>query len=511
MSLTEGYVSGWLPSCGDYDNVDITKFAYPITVPDEFLPPSPTLSRTASIDSHSHHVSETASSFDQPPSPGSSVDHTDGSQTDLYSIPSLSSSDRRAIRNRLRDPEWVPRPRNAFIIFRCEFSRKHARDPSDSSDTSSRSDKTLSKRAGEEWRRLSAAEREQYKVLAEQEKAAHALQNPDYRFKPVRRPPPGMAPSLASGRLSASRRTDRSAQVASLIMRSERGASSLPRDDDYEVKVETCQDPVTVQVSSSTAGVIRRRRSASMPQPVVAQKVVAVAPSKARTPVPISCVSSPGPTPLDFEMFSSSEMDDSPLYTPVLPTPPPLHGLSSAFQMQALPEHPSPMNGAFECGMDVGDTRDFSAPLGPSSGPYVYTDSNSNSYQHFTFADGDLYPTSLELTTPYSDWSCAASTESCLAHASATAALPMSQDTGVVRSFGPTPLPIPLGLQHTTSALDETPAAHWDTGYAEAVNEAAMFGGGAPPDLAAAFAGAFPAGYDVATAQVGLNEFLNAL
>ncbi|KAH8991583.1 hypothetical protein EDB92DRAFT_1770181, partial [Lactarius akahatsu] len=77
-----------------------------------------------------------------------------------------------------------PRPRNAFIIFRCEYSRRHARDPSDPSDRSSRCDKTLSKRAGEEWRRLSAAEREQYKLLAEQEKVTHALQNPDYRFKP---------------------------------------------------------------------------------------------------------------------------------------------------------------------------------------------------------------------------------------------------------------------------------------------------------------------------------------
>ena len=114
----------------------------------------------------------------------------------------------------MRDPDWVPRPRNAFIIFRCEYSRKHARDPSDPSDRSSRSDKTLSKRAGEEWRCLAAAEREQYKILAEQEKAAHALQNPDYRFKPVRRPPPGTASSATRGRLGTFRRTDRSAQVA---------------------------------------------------------------------------------------------------------------------------------------------------------------------------------------------------------------------------------------------------------------------------------------------------------
>lgn len=334
MSHTEGFVSGWVPSYGDDDDVDINDSPYPFPVPDDLLS-SPILSRTSSNDSHSQHLP----SFDHgPPSPDS-----DGS------APSpLTSSDRRAIRNRQRDPDWVPRPRNAFIIFRCEYSRKNARDSNDTSDRSNRSDKTLSKRAADEWRCLSAAEREQYKILAEQEKAAHALQNPDYRFKPVRRTPPGVA---ARSRSSTCRRTDRSAQVASLIMRSERVASSLPRDDDVHEHKVNHPESATVPTPSTTF-VAGRRRSASMPQPVAAQAVVV--PAKARTPVPISCMSSPGPTVVDFDRFSSSEMDDSPLYTPVLPTSPTLHGLPSGFQMLTLPECPSPLNETFECGMGVG-------------------------------------------------------------------------------------------------------------------------------------------------------------
>ena len=157
--------------------------------------------------------------------------------------------------------------------------------------------------------------------------------------------------------------------------------------------------------------------------------------------------------------------------------------------------------------------QNFSAPIGATSGPYVYTDTSVNQHQPFTFADGGVYPTLLELTTPYTDWACgAASTESCLASAGATVPLPMSQDTGAVRSsFGPPPLPIPLTLQHhTPSALHEIPTAHWGTGYAEAANGAAMFGG-APQDLNAAFADALPMGYDVAAAQVGLDEFIKPL
>jgi len=529
MSLTEGFISGWVPPYGDNDdNVDTSDFAYPIKVPHDFHSSSPMLTRTSSDDSHAYSQHVSSLSFEQsPPSPGSSVDHTDGSHADPSPSPSLSSSDRRAIRNRLRDPDWVPRPRNAFIIFRCEYSRKHARDPSDPSDKSSRGDKTLSKRAGEEWRRLSAAEREQYKMLAEQEKAAHAVQNPDYRFKPVRRPPPGTASSSATrSRLGTFRRTDRSAQVASLIMRSERGAASLTQDDDQEHMAYP--EPAAVQASSSCTGVIGRRRSASMPQPVAPSRVVIV-PNKARIPAPISCMSSPGPTPLDVDILSTtSEMDDSPLYTPVSPIPPALHG----YQMQPLPEHPSPpLNELFDCSIDLGggtqvrasllfysdtrnsrpsQTQNSSAPIGATSGAYPYSHSTFDQHRRFT----DVLPSSLELTTPYTDWVCAppAPTESSLAIAGATAALPKSPDTGVVGPFGPTTLlPIPFTLQHTTSVLNEIPAAQpWGVGYAaETADGVAVYGG--TPDLAAVFAEALPAGYDVAGAQVGLDEYINAL
>ncbi|KAI0255319.1 hypothetical protein BJV78DRAFT_1330530 [Lactifluus subvellereus] len=415
-------------------------------------------------------------------------------------ISSLSSSDRRAIRNRQRDPDWVPRPRNAFIIFRCEYSRKHARDPSDSSD----SDKTLSKRAGEEWRRLSAAEREQYKILAEQEKAAHALQNPDYRFKPVRRPPLSMVSTAARARQGTCRRNDRSAQVASLIMRSERGAPSLTRDENPGI--ESPPELITAQAPPSTGAVIGRRRSASMPQPLTAEKVVTL-PVKPRTPGPISCTSSPGPTAFDFDMVSSSSMDDSPLYTPVLPTSPPLHTLPSGFPMVPLPEHPSPLSEAFQCGMDIGSTRNSSLPLSATSGAYAYTDTTRGLHQQFSFADIDLYPPLLEATTAYTDWVCGAPTESCPAFADATTALPKSHDTGASGPFGPPPLPIPFIPQPTTSAVHEIPAAFWGADYTEPANMSAMFGGA--PGLTAVIPEALPVGYDTAAAQVGLDEFIN--
>jgi hypothetical protein len=129
------------------------------------------------------------------------------------------------------------------------------------------------------------------------------------------------------------------------------------------------------------------------------------------------------------------------------------------------------------------------------------------------------------MKTPYTDWVCAGAatgTESSLAmaHATGAAALPKSPDTGDLRAFGPTPLAIPFALQQSsTSAAShhEIPAAAqlWGTGgYAEPANGGgeAVFGG--TPVLNGVFADPLPAaaaGYDVAGAQVGLDEFINAL
>ncbi|TFK34919.1 hypothetical protein BDQ12DRAFT_575573, partial [Crucibulum laeve] len=77
------------------------------------------------------------------------------------------------------------RPRNAFLIFRCQYSRENCkpgrrvrRPPG------SQPEKTLSKRAAEAWHQLPAEEKERYKVLAEEEGKEHARLHPDYRFRP---------------------------------------------------------------------------------------------------------------------------------------------------------------------------------------------------------------------------------------------------------------------------------------------------------------------------------------
>ena len=110
------------------------------------------------------------------------------------------SSDRRAQRNRNRDPSWIPRPRNAFIIFRCEYSREHAQGSQESQndhdhDSNNASVKTLSKRAAEAWKQLSPSEKDRYKVLADREREEHARLYPHYRFRPMKRQVSGTSKS----------------------------------------------------------------------------------------------------------------------------------------------------------------------------------------------------------------------------------------------------------------------------------------------------------------------------
>jgi HMG (high mobility group) box len=84
------------------------------------------------------------------------------------------------------DPGWVPRPRNAFIIFRCDYVKQHSASSSSHSPFPP-SDKSLSKRAAEAWKQLPQSEQDRYKLLAIQEKKEHGERYPNYKFRPAKR------------------------------------------------------------------------------------------------------------------------------------------------------------------------------------------------------------------------------------------------------------------------------------------------------------------------------------
>lgn len=74
----------------------------------------------------------------------------------------------------------VPRPRNPFILFRCDFVHQRRTMPrSDLDDTN------ISRIAGDMWREMTAAEKRPWVELAAKEKAQHAKLYPNYKYAPT--------------------------------------------------------------------------------------------------------------------------------------------------------------------------------------------------------------------------------------------------------------------------------------------------------------------------------------
>ncbi|KAL2835191.1 HMG box protein [Aspergillus cavernicola] len=90
------------------------------------------------------------------------------------------------------DPK-IPRPRNAFILYRQHYQGSVvAQNPG-------LANPDISKIIGEQWRKLPQETKDEWKALAEEEKARHQQQYPEYRYQPRRYGRDGSSRSLSSG------------------------------------------------------------------------------------------------------------------------------------------------------------------------------------------------------------------------------------------------------------------------------------------------------------------------
>ena len=76
-------------------------------------------------------------------------------------------------------PGHIPRPRNAFILFRCDFVRQKK-----IPNTVENDHRNISRIAGTIWRGMNDQEREPWVVMAQEEKRRHQQNHPNYRFNP---------------------------------------------------------------------------------------------------------------------------------------------------------------------------------------------------------------------------------------------------------------------------------------------------------------------------------------
>ncbi|KIJ51181.1 hypothetical protein M422DRAFT_158039, partial [Sphaerobolus stellatus SS14] len=81
---------------------------------------------------------------------------------------------------RKQPPGHIPRPRNAFILFRCFFVNEEAVPASVEKDH-----RNISRIAGRVWKSMSESEKEPWVKAAEIEKGQHEKKWPNYRYNPV--------------------------------------------------------------------------------------------------------------------------------------------------------------------------------------------------------------------------------------------------------------------------------------------------------------------------------------
>ncbi|KAJ6514291.1 hypothetical protein C8R47DRAFT_569727 [Mycena vitilis] len=115
---------------------------------------------------------------------------------------------RRVPPGKRRSQGYVPRPPNAFMLFRADFVRqKHVPGSIETNHGS------LSKIIGNCWRSLPLPEKHIWETKAKQAKAEHKLKYPDYKFRPVhnkRGPTPAASTSTSTAPQPVSRSTSES-------------------------------------------------------------------------------------------------------------------------------------------------------------------------------------------------------------------------------------------------------------------------------------------------------------
>ncbi|KAI6026078.1 high mobility group box domain-containing protein, partial [Pisolithus marmoratus] len=70
----------------------------------------------------------------------------------------------------------IPRPRNAFILFRCNFVHQRKLNPTENEDNN------VSRMAGQLWSQMTLSEKQPWLRMAQKERERHALLHPNYKY-----------------------------------------------------------------------------------------------------------------------------------------------------------------------------------------------------------------------------------------------------------------------------------------------------------------------------------------
>ncbi|KAF8632760.1 hypothetical protein AX15_001698 [Amanita polypyramis BW_CC] len=112
-----------------------------------------------------------------PPSPESSSSGTDSPPL----VPSVDLTGVSSAESRTLRPRHIPRPANAFFIFRKKYASEFK------ALTTCSNQSVVSANAGKAWHALTSEEKNHYTMLAEIVKEEHAKKYPGYAYKPQKK------------------------------------------------------------------------------------------------------------------------------------------------------------------------------------------------------------------------------------------------------------------------------------------------------------------------------------
>ncbi|KAH6905268.1 hypothetical protein BKA70DRAFT_1402842 [Coprinopsis sp. MPI-PUGE-AT-0042] len=160
-------------------NINIVNMRYPSSFADplhfSYLPPLPMCSTYDAQDAY--HISPVSTSSGAVLSPLTSPSSSASTPPTLPSPPPSQSRKRKPKKIRTT----IPRPPNAFILFRSDFwaREKQKLNPIE------RNHRDISRIVGYCWRNLDAISRQYYYDHAFQLRETHRQKHPDYKFKPA--------------------------------------------------------------------------------------------------------------------------------------------------------------------------------------------------------------------------------------------------------------------------------------------------------------------------------------
>lgn len=132
-------------------------------------------------------------------------------------FPDINPSGRES-HSRRREPGHIPRPRNAFIIFRSFYVRARSAGEGQQNE--------LSKQAGKVWNKMTAEERVPFVERATAEKTQHQAMYPNYIYCP------GRGAARRKGR-TANKNTSGPKRKASAVSSSTSSSTSSPLDPTF--------------------------------------------------------------------------------------------------------------------------------------------------------------------------------------------------------------------------------------------------------------------------------------